>query len=71
MRIRLAQYYMTYIYLVIIVFVMIVIIVLYDDYSDQAMILGKDWNLNNCEDMVEERSVEITKGHCVNDYILF
>ena len=50
---------------------MITIIVLYDDYSDQAMILGKNWNLNNSEEMVEERSIKITKGRGVNDYILF
>ena len=72
MRIRLAQYYMTYIYLVlVIVSIMIVIIVLYDYYSDQAMILGKNWNLNNSEEIVGERNVKITKGHSVNDYILF
>ena len=47
------------------------LLLLYDDYSDQAMILGKDWDLDNSEDMVEERSVEITKGRCVHVYILF
>ena len=62
MRIRLARCY-------IIVSIMIVIIVLYD--SDQAMILGKNWNLNNGEEIVEERSIKITKGRSVNDYILF